>query len=397
MVPAFLRRRLDHLVQRLDADRYLQLVLLGFGGSIVLTRLYLAATGYPTVGGDTLHIAHAVWGGLLLFAGGLLPLLLKNRSALPWAAILTGVGAGLFVDEVGKFITVDNDYFFPAAAPVAYAVFVLALWLYVHARGRRDAAPRAELHAALELLGDVVDRDLSRDERRELERRLEAACASDSERLSRLAGSLLELTRSGALDGGVETPGRLQRLADRLDGWVDRHLAGARLRWLTVGALALLGILALGDLAVAAFIGVDLMDGTTTGLADVADDYVQVGIEDGLGVTLLLLRVGLDAVVGAVLLTAAVCLVRRRDRRGVELGQGGLLLALTVVNVLLFYTEQWIAAGAATVQLAVLGLVWRFRRKTLREGPDGEDDDEGAGFDPPGRSSDRDVPAEASR
>jgi len=107
-------------VRRLDADRYLQLVLLGFGGSIVVTRLYLDLTGYPTVGGGTLHIAHSVWGGLLLFVGGMLPLVLKNRSALPWAALLTGIGAGLFVDEVGKFITDDNDYFFDAAAaPVA--------------------------------------------------------------------------------------------------------------------------------------------------------------------------------------------------------------------------------------------------------------------------------------
>ena len=79
------RRRADHLVRRLDADHYLFLVLLGFGGSIVVTRLYLELTGYPTVGGDTLHIAHAVWGGLLLFVGGMLPLVLANRSALPVA------------------------------------------------------------------------------------------------------------------------------------------------------------------------------------------------------------------------------------------------------------------------------------------------------------------------
>lgn len=343
----------------------------------MLTRFSLALTGYPTVGGETLHIAHAVWGGLLLFVGGLLPLVLKNRAALPWAALLTGVGAGLFVDEVGTFITVDNDYFFPAAAPLAYAIFVLALWLYFRVRVRRDPAPPSELHAALELLGDVVDRNLSRDDLRELERRLEAACGSDSERLSRLAGTLLELTRSGALDGGIEEPGRLRRLADRLDAWVDRHVAGVRLRRVSIGALTLLGVLALGDLAVAAFIGVDLLDGTTTSLADAANDYARVGIEDGLGVTLLLLRVGLDVVVGVVLLVAAVLVARGQDWRGVEFGQGGLLLALTVVNVLLFYTEQWIAAGAASMELVVLGLVWRFRKDALRKGSDGEDDGEG--------------------
>ncbi|MEI4278341.1 hypothetical protein [Klenkia terrae] len=381
-MPSALRRRLDHLVRRLDADRYLFLVLLGFGGSIVVTRLYLELTGYPTVGGDTLHIAHAVWGGLLLFVGGMLPLVLANRSALLAAGLATGVGAGLFVDEIGKFITVDNDYFFAAAAPVAYAVFVLALWTYLRVRGQRDGSPRSELHAALELLGDVVDRDLSRDDRRELERRLESASRSDVERLSRLAGDLLELTRSGALDGGVEEPGRLRRLADRADAWADRNLSGTRLRRLTAGALAVLGVVAVGDLAVVGFIGLDLLDGTTTTLADAANDYARVDIQDGLGTTLLLARVGLDVVVGVLLLVSAVLLLRGRDRRGVEVGQGGLLLALTLVNVLLFYTDQWVASGAAGVELAVLGLIWRFRRAALRETPDGE-----AATEPAGRTS----------
>ena len=371
-MPSSLRRRLDHLVRRLDADRYLFLVLLGFGGSIVLTRLYLELTGYPTVGGDTLHIAHAVWGGLLLFVGGMLPLALANRSALPVAALATGIGAGLFVDEIGKFITVDNDYFFAAAAPVAYAVFVLALWAYFRVRGQRDPSPASELHAALELLGDVVDRDLSRSDRRELERRLEAAAGADAERLRRMAEDLLELTRSGALEGGVVPPGRVRRVLTRLDSWTDRHLAGDRLRRVTVVALAVLGVVAVADLAVVGFIGLDLLDGTTTSLADAANRYARVGIEDGLGTTLLLLRVGLDVVVGVLLLVAAVQLLRGRDRRGVEVAQGALLLALTLVNVLLFYTDQWVASGAAATELVVLGLVWRFRRDALGEGPDGE-------------------------
>ncbi len=91
-------------------------------------------------------------------------------------------------------------------------MFVLALWLYVRVRGRRDPSPASELHAALELLGDVVDRDLSEADRDELDHRLRAAARSDHERIARLAADLLELSRSGALDGGVTEPGRVRRL-----------------------------------------------------------------------------------------------------------------------------------------------------------------------------------------
>ena len=117
------RQWLCRTVPRSDAAAHLQLTLVAFAVSVLGTRTYLAATGYPQIGGGTLHIAHALWGGLMLFVALSLPLLVANRQALTTAAVLSGVGVGLFIDEVGKFITADNDYFFPAAAPIAYAVF----------------------------------------------------------------------------------------------------------------------------------------------------------------------------------------------------------------------------------------------------------------------------------
>jgi len=128
------------------------------------------------------------------------------------AALLTGVGVGLFIDEVGKFITADNDCFFPAAAPIAYAVFLLAVLAYLQVRGSRADDPRTQLHAALELLPDALDRGLTERDRAELERRLsDAAAHPDAGRLQPLAQALLETTRPGVLPraspAGVRWPG----------------------------------------------------------------------------------------------------------------------------------------------------------------------------------------------
>ena len=112
------RRRLTP-VQRPDGARSLRLVAVSFGVTVVVTRLYLVLTGYPQIGGSVYHLAHALWGGLLLLVGGLLALLWGNRWVHPLTAVCVGVGSGLFVDEVGKFITQANDYFTPLAAPVA--------------------------------------------------------------------------------------------------------------------------------------------------------------------------------------------------------------------------------------------------------------------------------------
>ena len=90
-------------VRRPRADNYLLLTLLSFALSVSLTRLFLELTGYPQLGSGTLHIAHMLWGGLLLFIAALLPLIFANRWVYWVEAVLAGVGVGLFIDEVGKF------------------------------------------------------------------------------------------------------------------------------------------------------------------------------------------------------------------------------------------------------------------------------------------------------
>jgi hypothetical protein len=113
---------------------------------VLLIRAYLSMTGYPQVGTGNLHIAHVLWGGLLMaVAIGLATVLYGHRVRLA-AAVVGGVGFGLFLDEVGKFLTRDNNYFYRPAASIIYLVFVLLVvfdrWLRTRAaptRGQRRA------------------------------------------------------------------------------------------------------------------------------------------------------------------------------------------------------------------------------------------------------------------
>ncbi len=124
---------------REGAERYLLLVIVSFVVAVVGTRWFLQATGYPQVGGGELHVAHMLWGGLMLLVAALLPLALASTRVLTVAAILAGAGTGLFIDEVGKFITASNDYFYPLAAPLIYGLLLVLVLLFVVLR-RRDGA-----------------------------------------------------------------------------------------------------------------------------------------------------------------------------------------------------------------------------------------------------------------
>ncbi|MGC3863590.1 hypothetical protein ACPSM1_25815 [Micromonospora chersina] len=126
------------------------------------TRAVLAAADYPQVGSGGLHVAHVLWGGLGMLAGQLVSLLFLGPRVARLAAVVGGVGFGLFIDEVRKFLTADNNYFYEPVAAIIYGTVIL-VWLVVrlgvHRRPLSDREnevnrlhARADLAAGAEVL-----------------------------------------------------------------------------------------------------------------------------------------------------------------------------------------------------------------------------------------------------
>ena len=53
-------------VRVLKLSRLLETFFIASVTSILVIRVFLASTGYPQLGGHGLHIAHLLWGGLLM-------------------------------------------------------------------------------------------------------------------------------------------------------------------------------------------------------------------------------------------------------------------------------------------------------------------------------------------
>ncbi|TMC75327.1 MAG: hypothetical protein E6J09_13330 [Chloroflexi bacterium] len=156
--------RLRHLVRAADAD-LLDTFLVSAVATLLIIRIFLEATGYPQLGGNGLHIAHVLWGGLgMLVAIALLLLFLSSTTRLV-AALVGGAGFGAFIDELGKFVTSDNDYFFKPTAALVYALFVLLFLATREVRRFRALSPEESLVNAVELAKKLAMGTLTADDR----------------------------------------------------------------------------------------------------------------------------------------------------------------------------------------------------------------------------------------
>jgi len=152
-------------IRNIEAGSLLETFMISAVAAILGIRFFLHVTGYPQIGGGGLHIAHMLWGGLLMLIAIVISLAFLSKTSDQIAAILGGVGFGTFIDEVGKFVTADNDYFFRPTASLIYIVFILLLLLIRAIQKYRKYSKREYLMNALRELEEVVSHDLDQEEK----------------------------------------------------------------------------------------------------------------------------------------------------------------------------------------------------------------------------------------
>ena len=118
-------------------------------GTVLSTRLYLKLAGYPQIGGGQLHIAHALWGGALMVLALIIGWLFVGSTPRLISITLSGIGFGLFLDEVGKFVTKTNNYFYGPSPEIMYVTVVIVLLIARIVRDvKKPTAPEALANAA---------------------------------------------------------------------------------------------------------------------------------------------------------------------------------------------------------------------------------------------------------
>jgi len=322
------RRDRPGVVRDSDAGSYLERFLVCAILSMLAIRAYLRLTGYPQIGGRGLHIAHMLWGGAMMVGALFVLLACLGRRAKQFAAALAGVGFGFFIDELGKFITRDNNYFFRPTFGIVYLIFV-ALYLLSRAIARlRPLSRREYLVNAVDMVIDLLEDGATPEE---------AARARAYLDRSGVEGALADGLRETI---GAAARRERERPSARARYWrvirrVYRRWAGRRFEWLVGAVFAADGIIAL-------LLALGLVAALGEGALQVdGRSFAALG------------SLAASAVAAAMILVGAAQLPRSR-RAAYRWFKDAMLVSIFVVQPYQFFEDQLGALGGLAVDFALL-------------------------------------------
>jgi hypothetical protein len=316
--------------------------------SLLGIRLYLYLAGYPKVGGGGLHIAHMLWGGLLMVVAILVQVMFVPRMTRWIGATCGGLGFGLFIDELGKFITSDNNYFFRPTAALIYLLFVLLYFASRLVVRRGGFSQREVLVNAIDLLKEAALRDLDPREQEKALSLLETLPPGDP-----LASAVRRLLQEAQPAKNVSAISRLRMRAQR---WYHAVAPRPWFRATLVALFSLNGILVLVE--VLAILAVNNNPWAASSDDPLAGVFQPLGSISFLGWVELVAAVA--TLVSAV---AGVAILRFAQLAAYRLFEASVLLSILVIQPFAFYEAQFFATGTLAMSLPLLGVVQYFLRR----------------------------------
>ncbi|MDX1413278.1 MAG: hypothetical protein R3293_03755 [Candidatus Promineifilaceae bacterium] len=345
------------IVEREDAGDYLLVSLISFAATVIIVRLFLELTGYPQLGNSTLHIAHLLYGGILLFAAVLIVLIWDNPLFLIISAVLSGIGIGLFIDEVGKFITQNNDYFYPAAAPIIYGFFLLTVLLFLLVRRPDADDPRRAMIHALEGLQDAIYGELDEEDGEQLTDNLALARRSEQEDIAEMAAVLQAYVENGHIPFSDFEPNVIQRLSMRLEE-LARSIGRTWHRYLVLAGLIMTALGAFITLGTLILIAVSPAEPTQTFMAGLVAEAEASDVPSIAGQ---IIRLFIQVAIGVAAILSFYWILRGKERRGLILAVVSVILSLTAVQLITFYLEQFTAILPTLFEFGFLLVILAYR------------------------------------
>lgn len=311
------------------SSELLEIFFVSAVSSVLITRLYLEITGYPTLGGEVFHIAHMLPGGLLMLSALIISLSFLGYKVLILASLLGGVGFGLFIDELGKFITSNNDYFFQPTAALIYLIFVGLFFVFRNLAKVDRLSEREFLLNALKMIEEAVIGDLDKAERSRVLKYLKKADQS-----SPIVAELTDLMKRIDAIGTVRKSWT-NRVRHRAEAYYRRFIST------TAGVRAIDGAL----IAVAVWSLLIILSSVVGGKENLLDSDQTIAYAS--------LFQLISTVVATWFIIRGVPLMQSNRLKAYDLFTRGILINLFVTQFFDFYREQFSAVWTFLVYLMI--------------------------------------------
>jgi hypothetical protein len=331
-----------HLMRNLEATSLLELFFVTAVFSVLGIRFFLALTGYPSLSPGNLHIAHVLLGGVFMMIALVIALAYINKSAYYLVAVLGGFGFGAFIDELGKFITGDNDYFYQPTVSLIYVVFILLYLVIENFFNKPRLSEQEKLINVLEIAKEVVLEDLDHRERRRALDLLKECSPSDP--VTRALRELLYATQS------VPVP--------KPDIYTAAKYRGRRIyrklvqkTWFVKAVIAFFVLQSLFALGLGFF----LLYVKLEWMVDLHTIFPSLSLFDLAGL--------LSATLAAALVVAAAIKIKSSRLQSYLLFKDAVLVQIFLVQVFLFYRIQFLAILGLAGNICVLFVLYYMIRQ----------------------------------
>ena len=343
------------LVKRENASELVLTVMLSAITSVLVTRFALEITDHFQLGRGPWHLAHVLWGGLAMFIGGMMPQLFHGDKVRKWGALIFGVGCGLFIDEIGKFLTRDNNYFFQPAILFIYGFFVLLFLLYRYLERINKKEAKTLIYQTLSELEEVAENDLEVNEKENILRRLALAVERSKGGQQLFAQHLAVLVEQLPAKTVNKKANWLMRVYKKVK-WFSYYKIFRR-----KVVLYSLVIMAIGDIVSNIYTTYSLLIWRENGynLASFIEKEVLFPRFDSYMVGGKMI---VDILSSLLFFGGLFFVLRKKVRFGIYFFQTGLLVNIFMASLFNFYFEQFSAVLTLLVNLAILLGLSRFKR-----------------------------------
>jgi len=345
-----------YLPLRRNASELVLIMMVAAILSLLSARLFLELTNYPQLGRGDWHVAHTLWGGVLMVGGMMIGLVTHGERFKKVAAGTFGVGLGWFVDEMGKYLSSDGDYFFQPAIVLMYIFFVLIFLFYRYLDKTMIINPKTLLYQAISELEEIAEKDLGEKEQQALIEKLDRIIKKVDPAVGVFVVGLKKLIKQVKV---VEN--KQEKWSQRWWGEVKRfsYHKVFRQKFILYLLLSLAFIYIIGGIYDTVIFGRFL-----TNKEWWYGSYGQHNLASVTETTIFFLKMFFDLVTSVLFVWGIFWVVKKKKNRGIMFFRYGLLVNIFLSSVFKFYLEQF--SGVFSLMASVVVLVGLERLKKER-------------------------------